>query len=255
MNRQIILFLFVVLCSGVFLSCGLEEVTYVSEPTVTSNSPLYGNSDFLTWYFDFTTKESGQSDSFVGTDIYYKIYNNYSSLVSQRNSILALNTSSLGSQAATRMIETYAFQKLGINTSPPYGDYVVFVPKTSSNTRIQIRLKTYKGSESYSASDMYTRRACVFGGNYGYSGNYVPYRNGNTKSFDFFDDDEDNIGGNRDVEPQNGDSDYYHSSSSSESNTYYVQMFAVGVVFDSTTLANSYSLVLDLGSVPIRKDN
>ena len=34
---------------------------------------------------------------------------------------------------------------------------------------------------------------------------------------------------------------------------YYVQMFAVGVALNPQTVTSSYSLVLDLGSVPIKK--
>ncbi|MBR0031161.1 MAG: hypothetical protein IJP61_02570 [Treponema sp.] len=245
--------LFILFCLGIFCACGLDEVTYVSEPSVTNNSPLYYNSDYLTWYSDFTTAESNQAASFIGTDVYYKIYNNYSTLVSQRNSILAVNTASNGTSAATRMIESYTFQPLGTNR----GSDTVFVTKSGSNKRIRIRLKTYKGNESYSGDDMYTRRACVIGGKFGTDGSFVPYRNGNSKSFDFFNDANNNVSDptNTNVEPVNGDSDYNHNSSASETNTYYVQLFAVGVVFDSNTLSNSFSLVLDLGSVPIRKGN
>lgn len=245
--------LLILFCLGFFSSCGLDEVTYVSEPSVTSNSPLYSNSDYLTWYSDFTTAEIGQANSFIGTDVYYKIYNNYSTLVSQRNSILAVNTASNSSSAATRMIESYTYQPLGTNR----GSDTVFVTKSGTNSRIKIRLKTYKGNESYSGSDMYTRRACIIGGRFGTDGSFVPYRNGNSKSFDFFNDANNNVADstNTNVEPNLGDADYNHSSSASEANTYYVQMFAVGVVFDSGTLSNSFSLVLDLGSVPIRKGN
>ena len=245
--------LFLLFCLGFFCACGLDEVTYVSEPSVTSNSPLYSNSDYLTWYSDFTTAETDQSSSFIGTNVYYKIYNNYSTLVSQRNSILAVNTASNSSSAATRMIESYTFQPLGTNR----GSDTVFVTNGNSNRRIRIRLKTYKGNESYTGTDMYTRRACVIGGKFGTDGSFVPYRNGNSKSFDFFNDANNNVSDptNTNVEGCIGDADYNHNSSASESNTYYVQMFAVGVVFDANTLANSYSLVLDLGSVPIRKGN
>ena len=243
----------VLLCASALVSCGLEEVTYVSEPTVTSSSPLYSSSDYLTWYSDFTTAETGQSDSFIGTDVYYKIYNNYSSLVSQRNAILSVNTNANSSAAATRMIETYSFRPLGTNN----GSETVFVPKSNANRRIRIRLKTYRGNEGYTGADMYTRRACIIGGRFRDDGSFFPYRNGNAKSFDFFNDADDNKTDltNTNVKPSDGDADYFHDSVASEADTYYVQLFAVGVVFDSGSLSNSYSLVLDIGSVPIRKGN
>ena len=56
------------------------------------------------------------------------------------------------------------------------------------------------------------------------------------------------------VEPSESDGDYKHNDSASASDTYYVQFFAVGVAFDGSSLSNAYSLVLDLGSVPIIKN-
>ena len=71
----------------------------------------------------------------------------------------------------------------------------------------------------------------------------VPFRNGSTKSFDFFDDNDDES--DSDVKPAEGDSDFYYSSSSSADDTYYVQFFAVGVAFDEATLSNTYSRKAD----------
>ena len=244
-----------ILCitAGIFVSsCGLETIISVNEPVSVYNAPLYSSDDYLTWYSEFATNETGQDDAFLGTEIYYKIYNNYSNLNSHRSSILAVNTSSNSSAAATRMIESYGYQTLGKSGN---SDGWVFIPKKGDdgeNRRVVIRLKNYQDGTGYSSdSDRYNFAACVrIDGTYQ---SYIPYRNGNSKSFDFFDYDEDNKGGSRDVEPVEGDSDYYYNSTFSEENTYYVQLFAVGVANDSDTVSYSYSLVLDLGSVPIRK--
>ena len=67
----------------------------------------------------------------------------------------------------------------------------------------------------------------------------------------FFDDEE--TDSDTHAEPAEGDADYYYNSTASASDTYYVQFFAVGVAFDSVNLKNAYSLVLDLGSVPVIK--
>lgn len=230
--------------AGIFVfSCGLEEVIVVSDPTTTYNDPLYSSSDPLTWYFSFkTVNDSG--DSFLGTDVYYKIYNNYNDLNSQRAAILAVNSSSNGSASANRMIETYSYQPLG----KAAGSDVVFYP-SSSGERVVIRLKTYQNGSTDPDSAWYSFNAGVGT----LTSNNDSPRRINGKTFDFFNynDTDDQLQLN--VEPSSGDTDYYSNSSFSESNCYYVQMFAVGVATDPNTVARSYSLVLNLGSVPIRK--
>ena len=255
-----------VLCvvAGFFnFSCGLEEVLTIEDPIVTYNNPLYSSADPLTWYFNFAPS-SDDGESFLGTEVYYKIYNNYSTLLSERSSILAVNSSTNSSAAASRMIETYTYQPLGTSANT---NNVVFVPVEDGTGRIVIRLKTYRdglgevpADETSTAYNEYVENkktryyyeACIgqlSGTEYSYK-DYVPMRNGNAKSFDFFDYNETKNSVN--VEPSAGDTDYKQSSSFSEENCYYVQMFAVGVAIDSETVSNSYSLVLDLGSVPIR---
>ena len=74
----------------------------------------------------------------------------------------------------------------------------------------------------------------------------------NGKSFDFFDDLDTKLDEN--VKPSVSDDDYCHNTTDSESDTYYVQFFAVAVAFDTSSLGYTYSTVLDLGSVPISKN-
>ncbi len=241
---------FLSIIAGFFVSsCGLEEVITIEEPTVIYNdNALYSTSDSLLWYFDFLTNDYGnRSESrYLGTDIYYKIYSNTTNLTSQKSSILAVNTASNGSSAATRMID-YGYQPLGSSAST---GNVVYVPAASSDRRVILRLKNYMDGDE-NIEDYYAQNACVIIG--GVLQSYIPYRYGNKKSFDFFDYDEDNTNGSRDVEPVDGDSDYYYNSTFTEADTYYVQLFAVGKAWNTDTCTASYSLVLDLGSVPIRK--
>lgn len=254
--REKSILLFLCALAGMFVSsCGLEEVITVEEPVTTYNNPLYSSTDYLTWYCNFKTS-SDTGDYFTGTDIYYKIYNNYSNLNSQRSSILAVNTTSNGSAAATRLIETYTYQQLG--ASKKTGNAVYF-PEVGQSVVFRVKTYTYADTtvDPDSDSTYHTSHACVGvketnATTYTYA-DYIPYRNGNSKSFDFFDDDDDDDEGTRDVEPVEGDADYYYSSTASADDTYYVQFFAVGVAFDSSSVSNSYSLVLDLGSVPIIK--
>ena len=241
-------------CGVFFFSCGLDEVISVAEPTKTNNDPNYSGVDFLKWYCSFVTEERGNSDTkgFSGTDIYYKIYNSSSALESQRSSILSVNTTSNGTASATKMIEPYSYQPLGLSSGSPESP---FIPDDGKNRSVVFRAKTYSGNENYAGDNMEQFRACVIiDGQVMSSGDgvpLVPFRNGSTKSFDFFDDNGDDS--DSDVKPAEGDSDFYYSSSSSADDTYYVQFFAVGVAFDEATLSNTYSLVLDLGSVPIIK--
>ena len=248
---------FSVLCifTGIFLSsCGLEEVLTVEEPTITYNDPSYEFGDSTKWYFSFKTSADG-GENFIGTDVYYKIYNNSSTLISERASIKSVNTTSNSSAAATRMIETYSYQPLGTSKST---DSSVFFPEV--NRSVVFRLLTYANADPASADsdERYIGHACVGiknGTTYSYS-NYIPYRNGNQKSFDFFDNDEsDKKDRKTDVPPAYGDPDYKCAEADKDQSfdEYYVQVFAVGVALNPQTVTSSYSLVLDLGSVPIKK--
>ncbi|MCR5725074.1 MAG: hypothetical protein K6G80_08320 [Treponema sp.] len=270
-----------------FVSCGLDVVYALDEPTQTYNLPTYQTENESDCFVDFRTVESSNgSDSFIflGTAIYYKIYNNYTTLQSQVSAITSADTSS-NAGAASKMITTYTYQPLGTNYAVT-GD--VFVASASSDRRIRLRLKnindttassyssgtvalishnydsklyigyksgsqvTYTCTTSSTDEEVWTYGGTEFTLSDTYPDEFVfPYRYDNTHSFDFFDND-DNDDDNVDIEPKDGDSDYYMSSSFSEENKYYVQLFAVGVARD-TTYTLSYSKVLNLGTIPIWK--
>lgn len=240
-----------------FFSCGLEEVFVIDPPVTNYNTnALFSSSNSIDWYFDFSTREQGQVEEFIGTEIYYKIYNNSSDLTSERNYINSVNYEANGSLAAKTMIESYSYQTLGRSA----GGGIVFVPAAGTNRRVTIRLKDYEPAFSNGASgnltSPYLTTACIsINGAYE---NAIPMRLGTTKSFDFFDDKSirQNSANSRNeaLLPKESDSDYKYSSSSEvDSDKYYVQMFAVGVAWNSSEASRTYSLVLDLGSVPIIK--
>lgn len=226
-------------CSFLF-SCGLEEVTAVNAPAVTYHYPSYSSNDYTTYYCDFLTKETSQTDSFIGTEIYYKIYNNSSVLLSERSSIESVNSTSNGSLSATRMIETYTYQPLGSN---PQNSNSVFIPAAGTDRRVYFRIVD-NGDGNDLKSDIRIS---------GISAGSIPYRYSNDKSFDFFDNDDNDTTDKIDVEPVSGDLDYKNSSTASVSGEYYVQFYAVAVAWNSSSLTRSYSLVLDLGSIPVKK--
>ena len=281
-----------------FCSCGLDVVLSVEEPTTKYNTTYYNTDDGGNWFIDFETKETGANQSieggkFLGTEVYYKIYNNYSNLVSHNSAINSVNTTSNGTAAATKLTDTYSYKKLLLKARTANGivqsNYSVFVPSENSNRKVYFRPKTYTGSDSivlraaaaiphgYSESDggeiynylAYTPTKRVV--KYKYvpttaawtdpNGNsvdyadiifYEPFRNvSEDRSFDFFDDADTDADEN--VEPESGDEDFWYSATSSAEDTYYVQFYAVGVAMDSQSCTNVYSLVLDLGSMPIKK--
>ena len=246
-----------------FFSCGLEEVFVIDPPKIKHNSnAVFSSTEANTWYFDFSTNEQNQVDEFIGTEIYYKIYNNSGDLTSERDSINSVNYEANGSAAANAMIERYRYQTLGRSA----GSGSVFVPAVGTNRRVTIRLKDYEhaftNGGAGDATLPYIDTACIsVGGVYEtlLGGGYVvPVRLGKIKSFDFFDDKSirQNSANSRNeaLLPKESDSDYKYSSSSEvDSDKYYVQMFAVGVAWNSSEASRTYSLVLDLGSVPIIK--
>nr|MCR5401174.1 hypothetical protein [Treponema sp.] len=87
------LFRFFFICSlFLFSACGLESYIYIDAPTVTHSTPTYETLPDNS-YFEFTTNENSDKPAFLGTAIYYKIYNNYTTMASQVSSISSLASS------------------------------------------------------------------------------------------------------------------------------------------------------------------
>ncbi len=236
--QKILKYFFLCMIFGFFLSsCGLQEVYLVSAPSK-NQGPRYDNADPTTWYFDFnTSNDSGEN--FLGTDIYYKIYNNKNALESHRSVINKMSESTNSAESANIMINDYNYQPLRAKGKSG----VVFYP-SSTGERALIRLKSYQNASSE------TWYIYIAGVGTLTSNVYSPQRS-NEKTFDFFD--YNDTKSTLNVEPSKDDSDYYMSDTFSESNCYYVQMYAVGVGINPETCTQFYSLALDLGSVPIRK--
>ncbi len=233
-----------------FLNCGLESVDVLDSATTVYNQSYSSTSDPLQWYVAFKTSEKNNSNLsssiFLGTAIYYKIYNNSSVLTTQKSAINAVNTSSNGTAAAEKIITTYKYQTLATSAST----VSPLVDNKGSDRDVYIRLKKYAAASASGANTpwySYYAGIEIDGTMLG----AIPYRNGGTKSFDFFNDA--NISGSTvNVKPVEGDEDYVHSSSATSSDTYYVQLFAIGIAENTDTFVPNYSLVLDLGTIPIK---
>lgn len=298
------IFLYFFFCA-LFMSCGLDTIISIEPPTIRDNSPTYSTEEYAVLYIDFQTNESSSNQnieggSFLGTEVYYKIFNNYSNATSYQSSIENVNNTSNGDAAVTKMIGTYKYQPLLKKVRLASGTVVeasdsVFVPQKGSSRKIYFRPHTYAASDSI---DFRSSIAIPHGYNSSYGGevysyigydstrkeavtyNYVkassewydtngnsldygdliffePYRNlsGKNRSFDFFD--QNDTGFEENAEPVSGDEDFMYNETWSDENkaTYYVHFYAVGVAMDTTTCTYAYSLVLDLGIIPIKKES
>lgn len=238
-----------VCCLLLLSGCGLDEYYVVEGPVTANHTPSVTDLNFIDYsekYFSFLTRDSANSGlsgsgfKYLGTAVYYKIYNNYSTMNTASSAITSLNSSTTYSAAADKMIDTYGYRELSTTSGTPSP----LIPAASNDRSIYIRLMNYQDG-------VYTAKIIIgYTGDISVAGNYVPLRNiSGTHSFDFGrttkDPDLNKI-------PVSGDSDVNYSSSFSDTDKkfWYVDLFAVAVGRD-TTYTKYYSKVLHLGSVPI----
>lgn len=213
------------------LSCGLDTFYVIDGPTNVVHKPDCSSIDYSDNYFDFyTVDKEYESVKFLGTDVFYKIYKSSVRLNSEADDLITLaNKSDSTSAAAERMIQSYKFQSL---RAAGHAADSVLIPTVESNQRIVIRLNTY--------TNLYPAQITIDGGeNIGIPVRNLPSRPG----FNF----RSNVS---DTLPKAEDVDVNTSGSSSESNIWFVSMFAVAIGQDAT-YSPVYSNVLYLGSVRI----
>ena len=230
-------------CCLCFFGCGLEEYYVLEAPFQTGKVPTYDTTGYDEKYFDFVTNDTGNaaispSFNFLGTAVYYKIYNRYESIGTVTSALSSANNSTEYSAAATLLTGTYKYRQLGTAS----GTTTPLIASTGADRRIYIRLSNYQIDARYQAKIIvgYTGDSSV-------AATMVPKREGNRYSFDF------GRTGSEDRTPADGDDDYSYSSSgfsSSYPNTYFVDMYAVSVGRD-TTYTTYYSKVLHLGTVAV----
>lgn len=241
------------ICLFLFPGCGLEEYYVVEAPFRRQTNPTVSDSGdaaaFDTAYFDFYTNDSANSTSaasafkYMGTAVYYKIYNNYSTMNSQISAVSSISSSTNSSSAFPRL-QSYGYQELGVsgrNVSP-------LIPASSGkDQRVFIRLTNYHEPTDKNEWKNYAYRAKILIGVDGvaYDKELYPMRQDNTKSFDFG---RKNNNGDYD-KPKSGEDDVNFGTASKE-DIYYVTLYAVAVGHDNS-FTNYYSNVLYLGSVAI----
>lgn len=224
-------------------SCGLDVFYYIDSPHSPSHEPLFTTSsstnDFAEKYFEFTTNEPANDELNImkGTNVYYKIYESYSTMSSQVAAIeTLLSSSSTSGTASEKLIEssTYNYQPLVYEGQTQ--NYLI--PFTGEDKKIYIRLSDYQDTEDFHS------RIVINGDESGLNGTELgqPIRSRTTKyTFNFGRD------GDYDKIPTSEDDDTVCSSSTS-ANLWYVAMFAVSVGQDEY-FSKVYSTPVYLGNI------
>ncbi len=248
-----IFFICLFLCPG----CGLETYYVVEGPTQRYTNPTVTSSgessEYLESYFSFETNDEANYDpgsafKYMGTAVYYKIYNDYSAMNAHISAVSTLSSSTNYSSAFPKL-QSYGYQELGVDReklSDKTESYSPLIKAADTNRKIVIRLTNYK--EPSDAEELkkweYRAKILIDADGTGEKELY-PMRQDNTKSFDFG---RKNSNGDYD-KPKSGEDDVNYGTASKE-DIYYVTLYAVAVGHDNT-FTNYYSNVLYLGSVAI----
>ena len=243
----------VVILSVFYFACGLDTFYYLEAPKTDGHTTKYstdGSGDRTNYYFSLLTNEEGDNGTladtdfnFTGTQVYYKIYNNYSTMTTAQSAIDTLNSSSDISAAATNIINTRKYQTLLLTPTTPNP----LIKYSGSDRYVYIRLNSIDDEDAYQAvvctgsrtMSQYDESYCTILG--------YPRRSFNSDyGFNFNDDDDDN------PVPTSDDEDA-SVGTASEDGVWYIDMWACSIGRDSSYSA-SYSKLLHLGSITIRED-
>ena len=253
------IFIFFVCLSG----CGLDEYYYLDMPSNSNeiSSTVVDYSEYLNQYVSFRTSETGNNYqflssssafSFLGTEVYYKIYNNYSTAYSHYSKVLSYNSSSSDySAAAEYILDSLNYKSLKLVND--YSNVVTITPlikPIGEDRYVYIRLNSYGDEEDFRSGvcisnismNVYNASLALTDS----SGNPVrPKRYINSNyGFDFSTSDTYN------PVPEKDDDDYYYYSTSTENGTWYVALYAVSEGRDDN-YKKSFSKTLPLGIIAI----
>lgn len=254
-------------CFFLFTACGLETFYFLDPPVSTGHNVDYNSSDPMSRYFSFRTTETGNNSelpsdfSFQGTEVYYKIFNNYNTMKNYEATIDNLNTSTSSSAAdAANKLKSYGYQTLKLDQ----GSAEPLIRQDGRDRYVYIRLTDLDDASVYqniifisaSAMSSYITETepdpndpsqpsqestiiRVVG---------KPRRSINSSyGFNFDRKDPDN-----NPLPVKDDADTVLSDEGTEEGMWYVDMYAVSQGMD-TTFTTSYSRVLFLGSLSIEE--
>ncbi len=223
------------------LSCGLDTYIVMDDPVVTVQVPEYTNIQFNESYFEFWTKEREYTDlMFKGTDVYYKIYSNYSTMLTERANLESLaSDDDTAAKAPGKLMDSvssggYEFKPLkasNCNDSP-------IIAAKGEDQLVRIRLTDYQNIDDYASK-------ITVDGKYLNNSEVPtrPLRNLEQLSFNF------GRTGTQDLKPTSEDEDVKYSTESEEGK-WYISMFAVAVGMD-VSYTYHYSNIVYLGAVTI----
>lgn len=228
-------------------SCGLDTYIVMDDPVSNvTHTPEYSSIQFQDNYFEFYTNEKGNYPNdfmFLGTEVYYKIYNNYSVMNQERATLESLaSDKDTAAKAPDRLrYETsaggYGYMPLrvsGYSESP-----LIKAADSAHNQHIYIRLTDYQ------SDPLYASKITIDGESVVENTVSKPVRSIENYTFNF------GRKGSADKIPTNDtkEKDVKYSTFSAE-HTWYVCMFAVAVGRD-VTYQPFYSNITYLGCVPI----
>ena len=239
-KRKYLFFLGLLCICLVFFNtaCGLDEIDVIlDDPFLTDNIPKIDSENSMS-FFAFSTKklDDDKINNLCKGYIYYKIYNNSSTMQSETGNIESMiNDSARRYYSATTLIENYSYKELycAENYSKiPQAD--VFSLDNKSQV-IRIRLTNLDDT-----TDEFSARISVDGTVKG-----IPARL-NNKTFDF------GRTGSYDSEPKKEDDDTRgFSETTTESKNYYVVLYGVFSMPAESFEKIIYSPVHYLGAVTI----
>lgn len=208
-------------------SCGLETFYFLDPPI--SDVELENPSDPAQRVFSFqSVSNSASSDIFVGTAVYYRLYNSQSTMNSNMATIENINDEY--SDAAMNRMISFGFQPIALGNSE------LIVEKSEGVAKVKIRIFT---EGTYKAEVLIDD-----------DGKGVPLRFPLRKGFSFYPVEEETE--EEFPVPKEGDEDTNYSSAGGE--IWYILAYAVSVG-RSMELTPVYSQVTPLGWLSVSPDN
>lgn len=226
LQKCIVIFLFIFLQS--FFSCGLP-VFYVIYSPVNAGSPT-NSPEGRVFTFQTSDSQNKNNDIYLGTDVYYKIYNNKAACDADIAAINIVNAEY--SQSGFTKLEGLGYAKLEADPLL-HSDPDVLFNKSSNSYTITIRLFTEGVDEFYKAGFISQPNVFV-------NHQSIPLREYG-RSFDF-----------KHSSPDISDRDFKYSDNS-ENEDYFVAAYAVSFGRDGS-FQSHYSSLLFLGVINIPKN-
>ncbi len=228
-----------------FIACGIEVYIYLEPVTTYINKPSSAADEALNYVAFVTSDGANDSDYFKGFEIYYRIYNNLTTLNSDVSAIDSYSEDTdTQALAYSYLISTKSYSRLtAVNrlTDMP------LIPSASANRAVYIRIynatsgytagvKVYELASNQSDSENGTLIA-----DYGSPRRTISSLSQNTNKYTF-----------QFEYIVSGDSDYSYGTATSEG-TLYVQFYVMAYGYDES-FSSIYSVPYNIGYIALTED-